>query len=229
MFKPTIGICTCHGLKRLIVVRAGLCKQGNDEKKKKSKLRPSYSPVVETGKTKTIRATNTGGFKANISRTEKQSKRPHQSRISNIENGRVKKDSCVSSTGSESNGYNRAGGGKIQPKRTERSSINKNGKIRPTGELAIFKEIYEERGPYSQISRQWVDFAPICFSHVLSKGAYPSFRLYKKNIVIKTAKEHQMWETERHKLKDLPEWAWFFELEQELKHEYYEKQRSPDN
>lgn len=37
MFKPHIGICLCHDLKRLIVVKAGLCKQGNDDIKRNNK------------------------------------------------------------------------------------------------------------------------------------------------------------------------------------------------
>lgn len=96
---------------------------------------------------------------------------------------------------------------------------------KPTGELDAFKSIYEERGPYSQISGQYINFDIRCFSHVLTKGAYPAFRLYKKNIILKTPEEHHRWETQRHKLKELPEWKWFFELEQELKQEYYANTR----
>ena len=33
MFKPHYGVCTCHNLPNLIVVKAGLCKKGNEEKK----------------------------------------------------------------------------------------------------------------------------------------------------------------------------------------------------
>lgn len=36
MFKPHIGICLCHGKSRLIVVKAGYCKEGNENRKKKS-------------------------------------------------------------------------------------------------------------------------------------------------------------------------------------------------
>lgn len=37
MFKPHFGICICHNEKRLIVVKKGFCKQGNDEQKGKAK------------------------------------------------------------------------------------------------------------------------------------------------------------------------------------------------
>lgn len=35
MFKPHIGICSCHGKRRMIVVKAGLCKEGNEFRKGK--------------------------------------------------------------------------------------------------------------------------------------------------------------------------------------------------
>lgn len=37
MFKPHIGICVCHGKERLIVVKKGFCKIGNDDKRRGSK------------------------------------------------------------------------------------------------------------------------------------------------------------------------------------------------
>jgi hypothetical protein len=36
MFKPHKGICICHNQQRWIVVKAGYCKQGNDEQKGKN-------------------------------------------------------------------------------------------------------------------------------------------------------------------------------------------------
>lgn len=150
-----MGICTCHGQHRLIVVKAGLCKQGNDEKK------------------------------CSLS---------HRVRDRNERN----KSIC----------------------RKRRNGSKKVFK-KATGELELFKEIYEERGPYSQISKQWVGPDIRAFSHILSKKSYPAFRLKKENIIIKTPEEHHLWETQRHKLKDKPEWKFIFELEKELKKEYY--------
>lgn len=97
-------------------------------------------------------------------------------------------------------------------------------KHKPSGELVLFKTLLEVRGAKSQISGEsLVGFDVRWFSHLLSKAAYPSFRLLDRNIVLKTVKEHEMWETQRHKLKNLHEWQWVFELEQELKQEYYKK------
>lgn len=35
MFRPHYGICICHGQHRLIVVKAGYCKEGNETRKRK--------------------------------------------------------------------------------------------------------------------------------------------------------------------------------------------------
>ncbi len=109
----------------------------------------------------------------------------------------------------------------------------KRKKRKPTGELELFEEIFNERGPFSQVSEK--QFFPTShpawiqqFSHVLSKGAYPGFRLYKKNIVLKTPGEHHKWEFMQHKIKDDPKWAPIFELKEELKEEYYAKRLSKE-
>lgn len=47
MFKPHYGVCVCHNEKRLIVVKKGYCKQGNDERKGKSTRRMGKSIVQD--------------------------------------------------------------------------------------------------------------------------------------------------------------------------------------
>lgn len=92
----------------------------------------------------------------------------------------------------------------------------------PKGELQVFIEIWNERPHISEVSGIALKAFNVCnFSHILTKGAYPGFRLKKENIVLKTFDEHQMWEFQAHKLKELPEWKWVFELKQKLKEEYY--------
>lgn len=194
MFRPHYAICTCHGLKRLIVVRAGLCKIGNDEKKKNSNK--SKAGSVERGKVN-----------------------------GNTKPGKVHKG--LAGNGSSNNVQPSASGKRFYVGRSHKHWINR--KRKRTGELDLFRKLYEERGPYSQISGQWVDFHPAIFSHILGKGAYGRFRLYEKNIVIKTIEEHTMWGEQRHKLKNLPKWAWIFELEKELKEEYYKTYRKTLN
>jgi hypothetical protein len=107
-------------------------------------------------------------------------------------------------------------------------SFQSYSKHKPSGELALFKTLLEVRGAKSQISgEKLVGFDIRWFSHILSKGAYPSFKLFDKNIVLKTPREHELWETQRHKLKNLPEWQWVFNLEQELKELYHKKITNP--
>jgi 5-methylcytosine-specific restriction endonuclease McrA len=57
------------------------------------------------------------------------------------------------------------------------------------------------------------------FSHVLSKGAYPSFKLNPENIVLKCIACHEKWETAS--VKDDPNFREFLELKEELKSKYY--------
>jgi hypothetical protein len=87
------------------------------------------------------------------------------------------------------------------------------------GEKDLFLEIWNERPHVSEVSGKPIkEFDIRCFSHTLTKGAYPSMRLSKKNIVLMTPEEHHEWEfTDR---KD-PKWDKIKKLEQELKQEYY--------
>lgn len=110
---------------------------------------------------------------------------------------------------------------KIKPKPVY-SSIPKKPR-KKTGELNLFLEIWSERPHKSQVSGTPLQFDVRCFSHLLSKGAYPSLRLVKENIVLKTPQEHHDYQFNEHKIKDLPEWKWVFEKKAELKLNYYEQ------
>lgn len=96
---------------------------------------------------------------------------------------------------------------------------------KPSGELAVFKEIIEERGPYSQVSGQYLGegLNAWWFSHVVPKSIAPELRLDKRNIILKTPDEHQTWENKKHTIKDNPKWKWIFELEEKLKIEIKNK------
>lgn len=93
-------------------------------------------------------------------------------------------------------------------------------------EIDLFNEIWAERPHKSEI-----DGTPLFpkghkmwhwqFSHLLSKGAYPSAKLDKENIVLKTWAQHQLWEFHQHKLRDKEEWKWVFEKRERLKKEYH--------
>ena len=65
------------------------------------------------------------------------------------------------------------------------------------GQWEVFMEIWDEREHVSAISGTDLGDTPkaIFFSHLLSKGAFPRFKLKKENIWLVTAQEHMDWET----------------------------------
>lgn len=87
-------------------------------------------------------------------------------------------------------------------------------------DIAFFKEIWDERPHYSEVSGEFLghDFNVCFFSHTLTKGSYPRFRHLKRNIVLMSFAEHQEFEfTDR---KD-PKWNEIRDLSEELIIEYY--------
>jgi hypothetical protein len=89
-------------------------------------------------------------------------------------------------------------------------------------DIAFFKEIWDERPHYSEVSGEFLGHEfNVCFmSHILTKGSYPRFRYHKRNIILMSFEEHQEWEfTDR---KD-PKWNEIRDLSEELVIEYYNK------
>lgn len=113
---------------------------------------------------------------------------------------------------------------KAASKKTKINPRSEKNKAIVAQELLMFKQIWEERPHFCEVSGKPIRFFhPACFSHVLAKGAYPKFRLYKKNIVLCLYEWHHKWEFETRKI---PELSWIETLESALKTEYYNgKQR----
>ena len=94
-------------------------------------------------------------------------------------------------------------------------------KKKKTGELDLFKEIWKERPHFCEVSGKPIhEFSVGLFSHVLSKGSYPGFRLYKKNIVLCLYSWHTQWEVGD---RNVPELQFKKVLAETLKQEYYNK------
>lgn len=113
--------------------------------------------------------------------------------------------------------------GVCRQKTYDRNRVYKQ--LKPTGQKELFLEIWNERDHVSGVSgKPLFGFSFTYFSHVLPKGKnqYPKFKLYKKNIMLKTWEEHELWEHHQYKLKDLPEWQHVFKLKEELINEYNE-------
>jgi len=94
-----------------------------------------------------------------------------------------------------------------------------------TGEKALFQQIAEvitegNNEVFCQCCGARIPtLAPANFSHLLSKGAYPSFRLDKRNIWIKCEDCHHEWEFGN---RDQPKFAEAIHQAEQLKIEYYQ-------
>lgn len=96
----------------------------------------------------------------------------------------------------------------------------------PTGELAMFKEIFVERKGICAVTSRPITFHPMSFMHILSKGAYPKFRLVKKNIVMVIPEIHDMYDNGGKEwfLSQYPKAQFIYDLKEELKIEYHKPQ-----
>lgn len=114
--------------------------------------------------------------------------------------------------------------GKVYLKRTAigRTVIKKKPR-KPTGELPLFIKIYVELGGICQVTKKWIPFDVWSFMHILSKGAYESLRLKKKNILMVDKRIHDLYDNSSKEklLKEFPEAIIIYELKQKLKQEYY--------
>jgi hypothetical protein len=97
---------------------------------------------------------------------------------------------------------------------------------KPTGELALFKEIWEERKKICFVSGEVIEnFSVQCFAHVLPKGSYPTLRLDKENIVLVKPEIHYIYDHQVDKAKETPMFKELLDLKQRLKEEFYRKNK----
>ena len=90
-----------------------------------------------------------------------------------------------------------------------------------TGELKLFQEIWATRPRRSEVSGDELPYFSVdCFSHILTKGAYPAARLDPDNIMLMTGVEHVQWEVQRWKCEGDPRWDKVYDRQLELKRKY---------
>ena len=99
-------------------------------------------------------------------------------------------------------------------------------KREPTGEGELFLNKWNTEEHVSFIDGSYLgeDCEPTFFLHVLpkAKNKYPLFKLYPKNIVLGTWDQHFQWDQRpRSEIINDPLWKPMFDLEAELKAEYY--------
>lgn len=105
---------------------------------------------------------------------------------------------------------------------------------KPTGELVLFHEIYDAGPPVCFVTGQKLHSKEFylrtktfhhLFHHVLTKAAYPAFRLYGKNIIMVKPDVHALLETKAFSdlVKMNPGFQKVIDLKETLKTEYYER------
>lgn len=101
--------------------------------------------------------------------------------------------------------------------------VSKGLKRSPTGELELFKRLYEERNQTCQLTGKWIAFDVNCFAHILGKGSHGKFRLNPDNILMVDKRIHQLYDHEgRDKLlAEFPEAEVIYELKEKLRWKYY--------
>lgn len=112
-------------------------------------------------------------------------------------------------------------------KRKRKDKPTKQYVRKKTGELEMFKEIWEERQHYSEVSGTYLgeDLDVSFFAHILPKGSYPKYRLRKENIILLTKKEHTQLDHAVQEIKDNPDWEFIFRLREDLERQYNEEMK----
>lgn len=193
------GICTCHN-KHNPINSKGLCPEGARQRHKYSASMKNMVVKKKSNKKEIEKEDGT-----NSTRGRTQELRGIQ------EIGELDREQQGQLSTKKSFDFKKAN---IKPR------SEKNKKL-VTQELLMFKQIWEERPHFCEVTGKPLGaFDVRLFSHVLTKGAYPKFRLYKKNIVLCLYEKHHEWEFKTRKTLEL---SWIETLESALKTEYYKK------
>lgn len=110
----------------------------------------------------------------------------------------------------------------LKPEKVKKVKKKYYFKKKPTGEKEMFENIWEERGPYSQIDGSFLgEFNISLFAHILPKGQnkYPKFKLNSDNCYLMNIIQHHNWDNARHKCTG-PEWDLLYQKEAILKEQY---------
>lgn len=190
------GICTCHNKHNPINSR-GLCPEGARERRECSAASKGIITKSVKAKNEEDRSDNTQG------RTQELRSIQDASELDRGQQGEIPEKKQTNFKTS-----------KINPRSEKNKAIIAQ-------ELLMFKQIWEERPHFCEVTGKPLKaFDVRLFSHVLTKGAYPKFRLYKKNIVLCLYEKHFEWEFKTRKTLEL---SWIETLESALKTEYYKK------
>lgn len=116
----------------------------------------------------------------------------------------------------------KAGGYKTIQRKKNNNAVFRVAKTVPkaTGELEIFKIIWEEREHVCQVCSSTLHVFDVWnMAHILSKKSYPSFRLNKENIWLLCRSCHDKYDNRG--VEDKPEFSKLLEEKQRLKELYH--------
>jgi hypothetical protein len=118
----------------------------------------------------------------------------------------------------------------IKQKKVEIKKTPIKRKRKVTGEFALMQAIWNTRPHRSFVSGERIlgELKPHYMAHVLSKGAYPAFRLKAENIVILTEREHYAYDCLSREQQEemVGDWQKLYDLKEKLKKEYYNSEKS---
>ncbi len=105
----------------------------------------------------------------------------------------------------------------------KRVALEKKPK-KASGELELFLKIYSEEKGRCEITKKQIPFNVWSFMHVLSKKAYPMFRLKRENIMMVDKKIHELYDNSSKEklLESFPMATIVYERKEQLKQEYYQ-------
>ena len=108
--------------------------------------------------------------------------------------------------------------GKSKPKSNGKGYVRKT-----TGEKELFLRIYAERNGTCEVTGQQIKYDVNNFAHILSKGAYPKFRLLPENIIHVHPDVHHYYDNSDKEtlLKHYPEAEVIYQKKERLKRRYY--------
>lgn len=102
-------------------------------------------------------------------------------------------------------------------------------------QLRMFQEIWATRPHVSEVSGKKLlppshSLWHWQFAHILSKGAYPRYKVNPDNIVMITPEEHHLFDFQTHKLIDKATghvldkaWQWVFDKAERLRQQYHRR------
>lgn len=105
---------------------------------------------------------------------------------------------------------------------SDKNKDPKTGMRKPTGELALFRELYIKRGGKCEITGEPIEFHPRNFMHVLNKNRWKEFRLDPRNIFMVIFDIHDCYDngSKEFLLSKYPNAQKIYDRKEELKIEY---------